>query len=107
MLAGTRTKVDHVVARANGLLIVLHHDHRVAKVTEVAECRQELSVVPLMQADRRFIEHVEDTRQARTDLSSQPNALPFSPGQRCCSPPEREVADTDIVQEPQAIANLP
>ncbi len=35
--AGARAHVDHVVGAADGLLVVLHHDHRVAQVAQVGE----------------------------------------------------------------------
>jgi len=37
LLAGSRAEVDDVVGAADGLLIVLHHEYRVAQIAQVLE----------------------------------------------------------------------
>ena len=47
-LAGARTHVDHVVRGADGVLVVLDHNHRVAEVAQALERGNKTLVVALM-----------------------------------------------------------
>ena len=58
-LAGARAEVDHIIGRANRLLVVLDHQHRVAQVSEALEGLEQSAVVTLMQTDARLVEDVE------------------------------------------------
>ena len=69
--ARPRAHVDHVIGGADRLLVMLHHDDRIAKVAQLLERRDEARVVALVQADRRLIEHVHHSGQARADLASR------------------------------------
>ena len=71
----TRADVDDPVGRLDRLFVVFDDDEGVAKVAEGLERLDETSVVALVQADARFVEHVEHTREARTDLRREPDAL--------------------------------
>jgi hypothetical protein len=62
--AGPRTEVHHVVGRADRLLVVLDHDHRVAQIAQLLERGQQPAVVALMQADRGLIEDIHDAGEA-------------------------------------------
>ena len=44
-------EVDHVIGGADGVLVVLDHDHRVAEVAQAFERFQQPVVVALVQAD--------------------------------------------------------
>ena len=57
------TKIDHIVRATYGLFIVLNHQHGVAKIAQLFQCLQQPGVVPVMQSDRRLIEHVQNTSQ--------------------------------------------
>ena len=59
VFTGAGPHVDDVIGRPDGLLVVLHHDHRVSQLAEAFERAQELGVVALVQADRRLIEDVQ------------------------------------------------
>ena len=80
--AGARTDVDDPVGRADGVFVVFDHDQCVAEVAESDECLDEAAVVALVQADARFVEHIEHAGQARPDLRGQPDALRLAAGQR-------------------------
>src|SRR4029078_8544717 len=75
-------------------------------VAQPAQRGQQPPVVALVQADRRLVEDVEDTRQAGADLGRQADALSFAPGQRRGAAGEREIPDAAVVHEAQAIADL-
>src|SRR5260370_1098143 len=57
-------------------------------------------------ADRGFVQHVEDTRQPATDLAGQADSLTLAAGQRGRAASERQVVETDVDQELQAVADL-
>ena len=71
-----------------------------------ASVAEQLAVVALVQADRRLVEHVEHAGEVRADLRRQPDALPFAARQRRRAAAERQVADADVVEEPQPILDL-
>ena len=60
--------VHHVVGGADGLLVVLHDDHRVAEIPEAQQCLQQAGVVALVQPDGRLVQHVEHPHEAAADL---------------------------------------
>ena len=66
--AGTRSQVDHVVCRKNSLLIVFDHNDRIADIPEMGQRAEQALVVALVQPDRRLVEDIHDTDEARTDL---------------------------------------
>ncbi len=66
--ARARADIDHVIGREDRILVMLDHDHRVAEIAQPLQRLQEARVVALMQADRRFVEHVEHAGEARADL---------------------------------------
>ena len=59
--ASARAKVNHVIGAANGFLVMLHHQNGVAQVAQFLQRFQQASIVAMMQADGRFIEHVQHT----------------------------------------------
>ena len=106
MLACSGSQVDHVIGRSNRLLVMLDNNDRVLQVAEARQRIEEAPVVALVQADRRLIEHVEDTGQAGADLCREADSLPLSARQRGRAPREREVPNADIVQEMEPILDL-
>ena len=82
VLPRARTDVHDPVGGADGFLVVLDHDQRVAQIAQSGEGGQQPVVVPLVQADRRLIEHVEDPDQPGADLGGQPDPLRLTTGQR-------------------------
>jgi hypothetical protein len=57
--AGAGAEVDHPVGRADRVLVVLDHDHRVAEVAQPLERLDQAVVVALVEADAGLVEHVE------------------------------------------------
>jgi hypothetical protein len=82
MHAGAGADVDHIVGGADGILVMLDHDDRVAEVAQVLERFQQPGIVALMQADGGLIEHVKHAGQAGADLRGEPDALAFAARQR-------------------------
>ena len=59
---GARADVDHVIGRQDRVLVVLDHDDAVAEAAEAPQRIEQPFVVPLVEADRRLVEHVEHAR---------------------------------------------
>ena len=101
MLAGARTDVDDLVGDADGVLVVLDDDHRVAEVAQADQRVDQPLVVALVQTDRRLVEHVQRADETAADLAAS--------RMRCASPPasvpaersRREVVEADVEQEPR------
>ena len=49
--AGARADIDHVVRRADGVFIMLDHNHGIAEIAQVNQGAEQALVVALMQAD--------------------------------------------------------
>ena len=98
--------VDHVVGGADRVFVVLDHQHGVADVAQVLQRGQQAVVVALVQADRRFVEHVHHAGQARADLRRKPDALRLAARQRFGRAVERQVIEPDVVQELQPVDDL-
>ena len=58
-----RTDIHNVVSRKHGVLVVLDHDERVAKVAQPPQGRKQLVVVALMQTDGRLVEDIQHAHQ--------------------------------------------
>ena len=86
----SRTDIDDIIGNPHGIFVVFDDDECIAQVAQALEGFQELVVIPLMQADRRFVQDVEDADQARTDLGRQADSL--------ASPPDRVPAVRDRVR---------
>ncbi len=106
MQSGTRPQIDHPVGRPYGLLVVLHHQDRVAQIPHSLQGGNQPGVVPLVQADGRLVQDIEDSHELAADLGRQPDALAFAARQRCRGPIETQIAHPDVVEKLQPIANL-
>ena len=104
--AGAGADVDHFVGGADGVLVVLDHDHGVAEVAQPAQRFQKPRVVALVQADRRLVEHVEHAGQPGADLRGEPDALALAAGQRARGAGEGEIFEPDVDQKFQALADF-
>ena len=106
MLPRARAHVDEPVGHPHHLLVVLDDEHGVAEVAEPLERRDQPAVVALVEPDRRLVEDVEDPDELRADLRREPQALRFSARERPRRAVEVEVADADVVEERQPLADL-
>src|SRR5690606_34582970 len=74
----------------------------VAQIPQMLQCLDQTLVVALVQPDGRFIQYVHDASEPRPDLAGQAYALGFSPGNGIGAAIEREVIETNIIQELQS-----
>ena len=101
MYAGTRPHIDDEIRRPDGVFIVFHNDDGIADIAQVLESGDQTVVVALVQSDGWLIQHIHDAGQTTTNLGSQPDALGFTAGQGFRTPIQRQIVQSDIVQEMQ------
>ena len=101
VLAGARPDVHHPVGGPDGVLVVLDHDQRVAEIAQPGEGLDQPVVVPLVQPDRRLVEHVQHPDQPGADLGGQPDPLRLAAGQGGRRPVQRQIVEADVQQEPE------
>ena len=101
MNAGTGTEIKNVIGGANGVGIMLNDEHGVAEIAQALERGEQTVVVTLMQPDARFIQHIEHANQRSTNLGGQADALRFTTAERTALAVQRQVAQTDVAQEPE------
>ena len=106
MHAGAGADIDDVVGGADGVLVVLDHDHGVAEVAQPAQRFEKPRVVALVQADRRLVEHVEHAGQPGADLRGEPDALALAARQRAGGARQRQIFEADIDQECEPLADF-
>ena len=104
--AGAGSEIDHPVGIADGLLVVLDHDHGVAEIPHPLEGVEQSPVVALVEPDGRFVEDVEHPHELRPDLGGQADALALSPGQAPRHAVEGQIVEPDRHQETEAVAHL-
>src|SRR5215510_6925197 len=105
-LSRAGAQIHHEVGGADGLLVVLHHEHGVAEIAEPLQRVEEPAVVALVEPDARLIEDVEDADQARADLRGEADALPLAAREGRRRAIEGEVLEPHVGEEAQALADL-
>ena len=80
--------------------------HRVALIAQLPEDGDQPQVVARVQADRRLVEDVERADERRAERGRQADALRLAARQRRREPIERQVVETDVVEERQAALDL-
>src|SRR6266508_3734193 len=106
VLARAGADVDDPVRGADGLLVVLDDEDRVAEIAHAQERADEPRVVALMESDRRLVEDVQDAHQARADLRRESDALRLAAGERRRGAIDGEVVEADVHEEAEARADL-
>jgi len=89
------------VGGADGLLVVLHDEDRIAEVPQAFEGVKEAAVVALMETDAGLVEDVEHAHEARPYLGGQAYPLPLTSRERGRGPVERQVLEPHVSEEPR------
>ena len=100
------TNVDDEIGGAHGVLVVLDDKNGVADVAQTAEGVEQLVVIPLVQADGRLVEDIQNADEARADLRGQPDTLAFAAGKRGGRARKRQIAQAHRLQKRQPGANF-
>jgi hypothetical protein len=98
--------VDEVVGGADDFLVVLYDDDGVAQVTQLLQDVDEELRVARVQADAGFVEDVHGAHQGAAQRGGQVDALAFAAREGVAEAVEGQVAQSDVVQEAQARADL-
>ena len=106
MDASARAHVDHQVGGTHGVLVVFYNEDRVAAIAEIFQRADEPIIVPRVQADARFVEHVKRAGKRRAQLRRESDTLRFAARERVGAAVECEVAKADGIQEAEAGADF-
>ena len=98
-LTGAGAHVNNVVSCTNGIFIVLDNKYGITAISELLEGLNEAVIISLMQTNGRFVQNIENSHEAGTNLSCQANTLGFSTRKRCCCTRKREVIQANVNQE--------
>ena len=79
MHPSAHANVNDMVGKANGIFIVFHHNHGVAKVAQASERLQQTVIVALVQANGWLIKYIHHAHQACPNLTGKADALGFTP----------------------------
>ena len=93
------TQIDHMIGAPDGVLVVFDHHQRVALGAQPIQGIEQREVVARMQADGRFVQHVADALQIRTELRGQPNALRLAAGQGRRGAIQLQIAQAHVAQK--------
>src|SRR5262249_11196197 len=85
---------------------VFDDEHGVAAVAESMEQPEQSIHVARMQSDRRLIEHVERIHELRAERIGQSDALRLAPRQRSRAAVQREIVESHVEQELDAVASF-
>ncbi len=88
-----RAHIHQEVSREDRRLVMLDHNNRVPQIPETMKVLEESKVVSLMEADARFIQNIQDTHEAGTDLSGQTDPLPLA-----CRKGDRSSVNRQVIQ---------
>ena len=78
MLARSRSDIHEVIGGFDEVEVVLHDQHRVPQIAQLAHDVDESMGIAGMQTDGRFIEDVEHAGQTGPEQGSQSQALGFT-----------------------------
>ena len=103
---GSRTDIDDMVGRRDGVVVVFDHKDRVAEVAQAFKGGDEAFVVALVKSDTGFVEHVEDPGQAAADLRGQADALGLAAGKGAAFTIQGEVVESDLFEKGEAAGDF-
>ena len=104
--ACTGTELHEPVRRAQQPFIMLDDEHGVAEVTQALEGADQTLGVRRVQADAGFVEHVEHSGQARTNLRGQADALHLTARKRAALAIQRQIAQAHLIEEFETFEDL-
>ena len=95
VFAGGGAEIDDEIGGAHRVEIVFDDDDRVAEIAEACERGDKLVVVPLVEADARLVQNIEDADEAGADLRGEADSLRFAAGEGPGLSVERQVIEPD------------
>ena len=106
MHARARANVNDIVGFVHGLLVVLDHDDRVAKVAQRFERGDQLGVVTRVQTDAGLVQNIQHACQGRADLRGKSDALRLAARKRASLAPQRQISKPYADKKTESRADL-
>ena len=72
---GTRTQINQIVGRKNGLLIVFNDENRIANIAQMKQGFHEPCVIARVEPDSRLVKNIKRTDKPASKLGRETNAL--------------------------------
>ena len=107
VFTGTGSDVHDPVSRADGIFIVFHHNECISQIPHSFQGGKQFVIVPLVEADGRFIQNIKHPHQTGTDLGGQTDALGFTTGKGRRSPGEGQIFQAHIGKEGETAFYFP
>ena len=104
--SGARPQIENAVGGPHHVRIVLNYQNRISQVAQVVQNLDQAVSVATMQADRRLVQHIQSSDQARAQRSRQLNALRFAARKRGGQPVQGQIFQAHINQKLQSLVNL-
>ena len=98
---GTGTDVHNVIRRPHGVLVMLHHDHRISQIPQPFQGGNQLVIVPLVQTDAGLVQNIQHPHQGGANLGGKPDPLAFAAGQCACCPGQGQIGQSHAAEESQ------
>ena len=105
-LARPRAHVDDAVGRPHHRRVMLHHHQRVASIAQAQHRLGDAVHVARVQADAGLVQHEQGVDQRGAQRRRQVDALHLAATQGAALPVQRQVADADIAQIAQPVADF-
>ena len=80
---------------------MLHHNEGIAQIAQTFHGSNEFVIVPLMQTDAGFVQHIQHAGERTADLSGQTDALAFAAGQGGRAAGQRQIPQSHALQKTQ------
>lgn len=78
VFARSGANIHNIVRRTDRIFIVFNHNERISKIAHSLKRCEQARVIPLVQADARFVKDIQHAHKAGTDLRGQADALCFA-----------------------------
>ena len=105
--ARPRAEVDYEIGLPDRFFVMLHDQDRIAQIAQALQGGKEAGVVPLVKADARFVQNIQDAHEPGADLGGQPDALGFPARKRRRGAGQGQVVQPHVHQKSQAFGRSP
>ena len=106
MDTGGGAEVDQAVATLHQLIVMLNNEEGVSFVAQGLKRLNEAIVVAGVKADGGLVEDVEHASEVGAELGGKADALGFAAAEGVGRTIETEVAEADVIEEAEALADL-
>jgi hypothetical protein len=98
-LAGAGSHVDQPIGRAHQRLVVLHNQHGVALLLQLAKRLDQPLIVARVQTDRRLVENVKHADESRSNTCREADSLHLAAAERVRGAIERQIIEPHMLEE--------